>query len=203
MPRGCRPGEAQRSSPLETASAGCGAGVRVSSVSRHAGWFDELADEVVLRALHQRCHGDREADAERHPETRYYCLAAAAEDVRQRKLQQQPHRPLSARTRAPSTKSGAATDHLLALREATSYLDLGRPLDSERDRVAMRHPSLDHEDAPVLDNPGRHEQVALRHPHDDVHLHRHPDRERRVVGQIETAEVGLADPSRPARTCGS
>ena len=57
----------------------------------------------------------------------------------------------------------------------------------------MRHPILHHEDAPVLDHAGRHEQRGLRDPHDDIHLHRHPDRERRVVGQIETHAIGLAD----------
>ena len=52
---------------------------------------DELPDEIVLAALHQRRHGDGEADADRNAEHRDERLPAAAEDMGQGELDQQPH----------------------------------------------------------------------------------------------------------------
>jgi hypothetical protein len=42
---------------------------------------DELADEIILPALHQRRHGDREADPDGDPEYCHKHLPTAASDV--------------------------------------------------------------------------------------------------------------------------
>jgi hypothetical protein len=53
--------------------------------------IDELGDEVVLRALHQRGHRDREADADRHPEDGDDRLPAAAGEVGEGYVEDQAH----------------------------------------------------------------------------------------------------------------
>ncbi|MCY1303663.1 hypothetical protein D9M70_533800 [compost metagenome] len=52
---------------------------------------DELADEIVLAALHQSCHGDGEPDADRNAQHRDDRLPAAAGDVGQCEVEDEAH----------------------------------------------------------------------------------------------------------------
>jgi hypothetical protein len=67
---------------------------------------DQLGDEVVLGALHQGRHRDREADPDRDAQDRDHRLPAAPGEVGERDLEDQAHRHSAAlATRAPSARS--------------------------------------------------------------------------------------------------
>jgi hypothetical protein len=75
----------------KTSSAGCRRGARLVGDLDVRHRIDELGDEVVLRALHQRGHRDREADADRHPEDGDDRLPAAAGEVGEGYVEDQAH----------------------------------------------------------------------------------------------------------------
>ena len=72
---------------------------------------DDAADEVALRALHQRRHGDGEADAGGHPQHRQRRLPGAAADMGQRDADEEPpgeaHEPRPAPLRTPGGRGPA------------------------------------------------------------------------------------------------
>jgi hypothetical protein len=52
---------------------------------------DELGDEILLGALHERGHGDGKPDPEGDAQNRHHGLPAASGDVRDGKLEDEAH----------------------------------------------------------------------------------------------------------------
>src|SRR5262249_35566241 len=123
---------------------------RIAPLIRHRDMrqcVDQLSDEIVLRALHQGRHHDREANPDRHAENGYQRLPRPAAHMRPGDVKNQRHCTAPAllvtRTRRPSVSvvgAGEATRSFVARPESTSTARVPRmPISTSR--LCTRSPS--------------------------------------------------------------